>query len=141
MKQVARHDAKGRNLQIIKNKIGATNNLAGLVKFCTFLYENAPFVPHTRGQQIRTLNAILSDRRANCVEYTTAIGAFCLSAGLPCEFVAASFSSPGAFTHIFPVVNGLPFDLCIGQEFPEKNNIMVLGETKKPSYISAHKLI
>jgi len=141
MQEVARRDAVGQNLQRIKNKIGAKNNLTGLIRFCSFLRQVAPFVPHISGQQIRTLNGVLTDRRANCVEYTTAIGSFCLSAGLPCQFVAASFSKPGAFTHIFPVVCGVPFDLCMGQEFNQnKKNEIILGDTVKPLYISAHNL-
>jgi hypothetical protein len=140
MRAVALAQSNGRLLPDVLRAINAGPDLDGLVKFCAFLYVNCPFVPHLGKQDVRTLNAMLADRRGNCVEYTTAIGSFCAAAGIPCTFRSVSFSTPRAFTHVFPLVEGMPFDLVIGQEPPNKNFVMNLGTTKNYRYFSDLKV-
>jgi hypothetical protein len=86
---------------------------------------------------------MLSDKRANCVEYSTAIASFCIKYSLPCEFLAVGFDpgKPEMITHVFCLVENLPFDLVLGQEPPDKNFVMNLGQTKKPVYIYRHKVV
>lgn len=136
MNDVATSQANGRIMSEICKNLNVRGDLSGLIDFCAFLYAACPFVPHIGKQDVRTLNAMMADKRGNCVEYTTAIASFCKRFGLPCTIRAVSFSSPTAYSHVFPVVDGLPFDLVIGQEYPEKDNVMKLGETKKYRYFT-----
>lgn len=136
MRDVARGQANGRLMNELIDRLKLTPDFDGLVRFCGFLYMNCPFVPHIGEQHVRTLNAMLADRRGNCVEYTTAIGTFCVAADLPCVFRSVSFTTPRAYVHVFPLVDGLPFDLVIGQELPDKNFVMNLGRTKPFRYFT-----
>lgn len=82
-----------------------------------FAYNSAFFVPDAPGSQVlRTVNAVLRDKSANCVDYTIFIGALAKCAGL--NVVIRIVQCPGqkSYGHVYPIVNNTPMDITIGQD-------------------------
>lgn len=100
-----------------------------------FAYKSAYFVPDPPNRQIlRTINATLRDKSANCVDYTIFCGALAKCAGL--NVVIRIVRCPGQKTygHVYPVINNTPMDITIGQdqtgkerEIRKEGNIPILG--------------
>jgi hypothetical protein len=100
-----------------------------------FAYNSAYFVPHPPEKQtIRTINATLRDKSANCVDYTVFCGALAKCAGL--NIVIRIVRCPGqkTFGHVYPIINNTPLDITIGQdqtgkerEIRKNGNVAILG--------------
>lgn len=94
-------------------------------RFIQSVYESVFFVPDPLKKQIlRTPQASLRDGAGNCVDYTIFLGAVCHAAGLPVVIRLVKFKPDTDFVHVYPVINGVPVDLVIGQrqDGTEKTN-------------------
>lgn len=132
MTDIARQQAQTDLFTNIVIHANITPDVYGLIRFCQFIRKNCPYVPHIGRQEVRTINAMLTDQRGNCVEYTTALCSLCIYMGWPVVIRAVSFGQPNEITHVFPLIYGIPVDLNIGQENDEKTDQaeIFLGETK-----------
>lgn len=82
-----------------------------------FAYKSAFFVPDEPGTQvIRTLNATLRDKSANCVDYTVFLGALAKCAGLNVVVRIVRCEGQKNFGHVYPIINNTPMDVTIGQD-------------------------
>jgi len=109
-----------------------------LYMFCQLLHTNAPFESDPPGhQRIRSPRRLFFDERGNCIDYSTAILAFCEFWNIPCILRIVSWSNDSPLSHIYPVINGVPYDLVQGQS--EKGDeylklsderVMIIGEEK-----------
>lgn len=81
------------------------------------VYDLANFQPDTQYQTIRTPARLQRDGKANCVDYTVTLAALAKALDLPVVFRIAKFSRDEPYTHVYPVIDGVPVDLCIGQDF------------------------
>ena len=88
-----------------------------LYKLGNFAYQSAYFVPDLPGRQVlRTVQATLRDKSANCVDYTIFIGSIARAVDLKVEVKIIQLPGQNQFTHVYPVVNNTPIDVTIGQD-------------------------
>jgi len=81
------------------------------------IYECVYFEPDPpKTQVIRTPHAVLRDERANCVDYTVILAAVAKALGLPVTIRIVKFSPDKNFSHVYPIIDGVPVDLVIGQD-------------------------
>jgi len=100
-----------------------------------FAYKSAYFYPDAPGQQvIRTVNATLRDKSANCVDYTIFLGALAKCAGLNVVVRIVRCDGQKNFGHVYPIINNTPMDVTIGQdqtgqerEIRKEGNVPILG--------------
>lgn len=69
-------------------------------QFFTGLFSHAKYVPVHGEQDIRTINKLFKDGKANCVDYSIAISSVLLNLGIPHGFVIAG-DSPQAANHVY----------------------------------------
>jgi hypothetical protein len=101
------------------NNLQLSRDLNGMAKAANFFYTNTQFDPDSPDlQTIRTPRRSLIDQKANCVDYSTAMGAVGVALNLPTALVMCSTdpNDPKNYNHIFALVNGVPFDLVINQD-------------------------
>jgi len=101
------------------NKLQLEPNLNGMAKAAEFFYLNTFFDPDgPELQTIRSPRRSLKDKRANCVDYSTAISSIAVAMNLPAALVMCSTdpSQPENYNHIFALIDGVPFDLVINQD-------------------------
>lgn len=105
-------DAKTRSLahDIVLQGGDVINELAALA------YTSMKFSPDIKHQVLRTPAKSLADGLANCVDYTIFIGSIAHVLGLPVVVRIARFEGMPVFTHVYPIVDGVPMDMVIGQE-------------------------
>jgi hypothetical protein len=105
-------DAKTRSLahDIVLQGGDVINELAALA------YTSMKFSPDIKHQVLRTPARSLADGLANCVDYTIFIGSIAHVLGLPVVVRIARFHGKDVFTHVYPIVDGIPMDMVIGQE-------------------------
>lgn len=59
---------------------------------------------------------LLRDRKANCVDYSTFMAAAALSLGITDVYFKAVGNEAGQYIHVYPVIDGVIYDLTINQE-------------------------
>lgn len=82
----------------------------------TLAYFSMKFSPDIKHQMIRTPQRALKDGVANCVDYTVFIGSVAHALGLPVVVRIARFKHDEGFSHVYPIVDGVVMDMCIGQD-------------------------
>ena len=100
-----------------------------------FAFKSAFFVPDEPGSQvIRTVNATLRDKSANCVDYTVFIAAIAKCAGLDVIIRIVQCEGHKNYGHVYPIINNTPLDVTIGQdqtgrerEIRKETNLPILG--------------
>lgn len=118
MAEIIRQEAHSAEVKTLLQELAPYNlpfeQFAWVV--ANYFYKLAPFQPDPMNQQnIKTVSRLLRDRRANCVQYTVAIGAVMLAAGYPVTIRTVAYTRPEVQEHVYPVVNGLPIDVVPGQ--------------------------
>lgn len=78
--------------------------------------ENTRYSPDTKHQTIRTPAAVLRDGLANCVDYTIFVASIAHALGFPVKFKVVTLIGMEQPTHVYPVVDGVVMDMCIGRE-------------------------
>lgn len=81
----------------------------------TETYHSVNFEPDTVNQRIRTPRRTITDRRGNCVDLTVLIASIAYGMGLPVTIRIVKLPGRQQFTHVYPLVNGIPVDCVIGQ--------------------------
>jgi len=95
-----------------------------LEQLAQHIYQYIYFEPDPpKTQIIRTPYAAIRDKRANCVDYTVMLAAIARACGLPVTIRIVKFSPDKNFSHVYPIINGVPVDLVIGQDQTGKDNI------------------
>jgi len=117
MVEMARNEAFSSFVAGASKKLNLTRSLDSLKTVFDLVFFNTVFLPDGPDlQTIRTPRAILRDKVANCVDYSTTLAAFCIYLNIPCAFVLASFDDSRNYSHVYLLVNGvLPIDCVIGQ--------------------------
>ena len=103
---------------IERYKLG--NDPNSLERIFKAAFNLATFQPDPPSRQyIRTLNRLLKDRVANCVDYTVFVSAFLRRLNIPHKIRMVSFEAgqPQAYSHIYPVtLNDIVLDVVYGQD-------------------------
>jgi len=82
----------------------------------TYFFKIATFEPDPIStQRLKTINRLIRDGRANCVQYTIAIGAVFLALNRPVTIRTVAYKNARQFDHVYPIINGIACDVVIGQ--------------------------
>lgn len=111
-RQLSLEDPLTQKLSAIVRQDPARN----LPRLVQEIYASIFFVPDPITKQIlRTPEASIRENAGNCVDYTIILGSICHCAGLPVTIRLVKFQPDTDFVHVYPIINGVPIDLVIGQ--------------------------
>jgi hypothetical protein len=101
-------------ISLAKNQLDKNPN--SLKRFAQIIYSLIYFEPDPMNRQLlRTPLASLRDSVGNCVDYSILLGSVARAAGLPVVLRLVKFKPETDFVHVYPVINGVPIDLVMGQ--------------------------
>lgn len=90
----------------------SSNYYEALCNIARYAYDHIYFQsdpPHR--QLIRTPRRSLIDKRGNCVDYTVFICSVARALGMVCVVRIVRFPGEAQYTHVYPLVNGVPVDV------------------------------
>jgi hypothetical protein len=93
-----------------------------------YVYKHTQFTPDTNRQTVRTPLSVLRTGRANCVDYSVFMGTIAKILGYDVTLVICDFDGTG-YSHVYPLIDGVPYDLTIGQSEFERNSDPVLKKS------------
>ena len=98
-------------------RVCASTNWSLPYSLAYYAFKAAYFEPDTDTQTIRTPRRVLTDKKANCVDYTVFICAVARRFLRPdkVKFEIVDLDGTG-YTHVRPIIDGRPVDVVPGQE-------------------------
>lgn len=131
MKLVALESSKNPWIKSMVKKYNLNESKESLKNLFNFAFYNTFFEPdEPKVQTVKSPISSLTERRANCVDYSVLLSAFLINMGVPHSFrmVSTDKKYPNSYGHIYVVLdNGLVMDCVIGQDqngaeiYKEKN--------------------
>lgn len=106
----------GAETDFIKNMVAEYGT--DVKKVFTWLWNNIDYEEDPDNlQNVKTVDRILRDGKANCANYCIILGAYLYAIGQPFSVRIAAYNKDLIPEHIYIITNGMVLDLTAGQSF------------------------